>query len=113
LKSRAWFLACVLALLVVGAHASAQGGTAGPTAVVTIYHFGYHPQTLVVRPGTLVRFVNHDRVAHVTSAASFGSKYVDYGQSWSHRFLKPGVYHYTCGLHPYMAGTIVVKRQVP
>ena len=31
------------------------------------------------------------------------------GQSHSQAFAAPGVYEYTCGLHPNMKGTVEVK----
>ncbi|HET7814537.1 MAG TPA: cupredoxin family copper-binding protein [Candidatus Baltobacteraceae bacterium] len=79
-------------------------------AVVTIANFAFAPATLTVRAGTTVRFVNNDSEAHtVTAKNGFNSGGLDTGDSWSHRFDRPGTYRYFCALHPYMKGTIVVR----
>lgn len=77
---------------------------------VEISEFAYQTQTLRVRPGTTIRWVNDDPVAHtVTSdegrwdSAQFGP-----GESYSRTFREPGRYPYTCTLHPYMNAVVVV-----
>jgi plastocyanin len=85
--------------------------TAAPApASVTVSDFQYRPATLTVAAGQSVRFVNRDGEAHTISAAdrSFDSGGLDSGDSWTHRFTRPGRYTYFCALHPYMRGTIVV-----
>jgi plastocyanin len=34
---------------------------------------------------------------------------MDTNESFSHKFDKPGTYHFTCSIHPRMIGTIVVQ----
>ena len=39
----------------------------------------------------------------------FSTRAMDPGQSYSHRFIKPGTYGYLCTLHPaLMKGVVVV-----
>lgn len=78
-------------------------------AIVTIANFAFSPAALTVHAGTTVRFINRDSEAHtVTAKGGFTSGGLDTGDSWSHRFDRPGTYRYFCALHPYMKGTIVV-----
>ncbi|GAC1299832.1 MAG: hypothetical protein NVSMB19_05040 [Vulcanimicrobiaceae bacterium] len=92
-----------------GSPAPAAGPSAG--AAVDTQDFRYLPATLRVRPGATVRFTNSDAVAHTVSAsdASFDSKNLAEGQSWSHVFATAGTYTYFCAYHRYMHGTIVVQ----
>ena len=93
-------------LLGVGA-----AGRALPPASVDIQDSKYVPQALTVAPGTTVRWINRDEETHtVTSSAGlFGSAGLDLGEAYSYTFTAPGVYPYTCDLHAFMQGTIVVK----
>ncbi len=77
---------------------------------IAIGDFKYQPATRTITAGETVRFENRDQEAHTVTASdgSFDSAGVDTGQSWTHRFMRPGRYTYYCELHPYMKGTIVV-----
>lgn len=71
----------------------------------------YTPQSLTVKVGTTVKWVNHDGTTHtVTSKGSnaFDSGYIPAGGSFGFKFSQPGSYQYYCTLHPWMTGTIVV-----
>ena len=80
---------------------------------VTIDNFTFAPATLTVKAGTRVVWKNEDDIPHtVVSDASpplFRSKALDTDDSFAMVFDKPGTYHYFCGLHPHMTGTIVVQ----
>ncbi len=91
------------------AAAIAAGSHQGPPTVA-ITDFKFQPATASVIAGDTVRFVNRDQEAHTITASdgSFDSAGLDTGQSWTHRFTKPGRYTYYCELHPYMKGTIIV-----
>jgi Cu+-exporting ATPase len=76
----------------------------------------FHPARLVVKAGTVVRFVNDDHHAHTVTAGTrsapsglFDSGILPSGAIFSMRFATPGMYAYYCALHPGMDGTIVVK----
>ena len=81
-----------------------------PGPVVHIADFAFHPQTITVRAGTDVTFVNDDQEPHTVTAVdkSFDSQGLDLHQSWHHTFAKPGSYAYFCEVHPMMKGTVVV-----
>ena len=101
------FLAVVAAALLSGPASTAQA-----TATVHIKNFAYHPPTLTIAAGTVVRFVNDDAEAHTVTAVdkSFDSEGLDSGDAWGYRFVAPGKYAYFCALHPYMRATIVVLK---
>ncbi len=90
--------------------ASARPGRAnGPQVVIDNVTFG--PQTLMVKAGTTVTWVNHDDTAHTVTSVDkvFGSNALDTGDQISYEFKTPGTYKYYCTIHPQMTGTVVVQ----
>jgi plastocyanin len=79
-------------------------------ASVGIDNFAFTPDTLTVKPGATVTFVNHDDIPHLVVAVDgkYRSKALDTNDRYSVTFDKPGEYAYFCGLHPHMKGKIVV-----
>jgi plastocyanin len=88
------------------------GAPPAPQLTVHIHNFAFSPATLTVAAGETVRFVNDDQEAHTATATdrSFDSGGLDTNDSWEHRFDKAGTYRYYCQMHPYMKGTIVVRK---
>jgi len=93
-------------LVTVGADAPAQA-----PASVEIENSNYLPPSLTVPAGTTVRWINLDEETHTVTSTTglFGSGGLDLKEEYSHTFTAPGVYPYTCDLHPHMRGTIVVN----
>jgi plastocyanin len=89
----------------------ARAGVPPQTAVVRIGNFTFSQQTLAVRAGTTVTFVNDDDIPHTVVAKNltFKSKVLDTGDKFSFTFAKAGQFAYFCSLHPHMTGTIIVK----
>lgn len=82
------------------------------TARITTAAFAYAPARIVVRPGTLVTWVNRDAAEHAVSfdaGARRGLGRQRTGAARSVRFTRRGTFAYHCALHPAMAGTIVVR----
>jgi len=100
-------VAVVLSLLV---SAPARVGSLPPGSV-EIRDSKYAPEDLVVAPGTTVRWVNQDEETHTVTSETeaFKSGGLNLGDEYTHTFTAPGVYPYTCALHEFMHGTIVVK----
>src|SRR5262245_10978669 len=96
-------LAAVIAL---GADARAVS-----PAVVDIKDSKYLPPTLTVAVGTTVRWTNRDEESHTVTfdTERAGSAGLERNEDYTHTFTKAGVYPYTCCLHPFMQGTIVVN----
>jgi plastocyanin len=89
----------------------AKAAASAQTAMVRIGNFTFAQQTLVVRPGTTVTWVNDDDIPHTVVAKdmAFKSKVLDTGDRFSFTFAKAGQFGYFCSLHPHMTGTVVVK----
>jgi plastocyanin len=72
----------------------------------------YKPANAQVHAGDTVAFMNDDSLAHtVTSSqspASFDSKDIPAGKSWTYTFSKPGTYNYICTYHAWMKGQVTV-----
>ncbi len=80
---------------------------------VELKGFAFAPETLTVKAGTVVEWVNLDSAQHtVTSTSgpeSFDSKKLEQNGRYSFTFTKPGTYEYYCELHPGMKGKVVVE----
>lgn len=92
--------------------ALARAGRAAE-AEVEIVDYSFRPARLVVAAGTTVRWTNREkRVSHsvrFTGEGGFEGDRIFPGESWVHRFERPGRYAYTCGPHPEMAGVVEVE----
>jgi plastocyanin len=79
--------------------------------VVTIDNFTFTAPELTVAVGTTVKWVNHDDIPHnvVDKNKAFRSKTLDTDDSFTYTFASAGTFNYFCGLHPQMAGKIIVK----
>ena len=77
---------------------------------VTIKTFKYGPQSITVKAGTTVTWINKDPEPHtvVDKNGGFRSSALDTDDSYSHTFDKPGTYQFFCTLHPQMTGTVTV-----
>jgi len=96
-----------IGLLVPGA-ASLRG--AEPVSV-EIRDSKYVPSELTVAVGTTVRWINRDEETHTITSTTdlFKSGGLNLGEEYAYTFTAPGVYQYTCALHDFMQGSIVVK----
>lgn len=77
---------------------------------VAITGFAFDGATTTVDPGAAITWTNADSFAHSVVARddSFESENLATGASFTHTFDTPGTYAYICGIHPSMAGTVVV-----
>ena len=109
------FLAvCVtLAALSVASQSISAAQSQTPPAInVMIDNYAFKAPVVTIPAGATVVFKNLDDDPHtVTSEAGlFDSKGLAQGDTWAHRFVKPGTYKYYCKVHPYMTGTVIVKE---
>ncbi len=101
-----------LALALVLAPVLALAGEAAPPPpVVVIKQMAFAPAELKVKAGTEVSWRNEDGTVHIVTAedGSFSSPGLDQGGVFKKTFGKPGTYSYTCEMHPFMSGKIVVE----
>ena len=70
----------------------------------------FMPQTVVVRRGDRVTWINRDLFPHtVTAAGKFDSGQIASGGSWTYVARKVGEYDYACTLHVGMTGRLEVR----
>jgi len=94
---------------------SAAPSSAAPiaTSAVTIDNFAFSPSAITVKAGTTVTWTNRDEEPHsvVSSEEPMRSPTLaGTSNTFSHTFAQPGTYHYNCGIHPFMQGTVEVTQ---
>ena len=82
---------------------------------VTMQDSAYQPANMQVRVGTTVTWTNQDTVPHTVTfrntmmgSGLMGSSMMTPGQSFSYMFRMPGIYQYSCTVHPSMVATVTV-----
>jgi len=102
-------LACAAALsLLVGAIGPVAAAPATHTVVIDAVKF--EPESITIKRGETVVWVNKDPFPHtVTAKGAFDSKEIPAGKSWRYTARKAGEYRYICTLHPTMKGTLKVE----
>ena len=99
-------LGVALAVVPAGAAAAYRART----HEVVIQGLLYVPETLTVRPGDVVVWINKDPFPHtVTAVGVFDSGSIAAGKSWRFTARKPGPHPYLCTLHTTMKGTLRVE----
>ena len=129
LRSWAAWLGLALILAVTACGGSSPGASSAPAAAgttktsaagsgatdtIVIRNFMFSPATLSVSPGTVVTVHNEDSVTHTVTAKAdpklFGTGDIRPGQARTFKAPgKAGSYPYTCTIHQYMTGTLVVR----
>ena len=89
------------------------GGGGAMENRIEIKDFAFNPQTLKVKSGEKISWVNRDEEPH--TVVSVGKKFqrsagLDTDQEFSIIAGAPGTYEYFCSVHPKMTGTIIVKK---
>lgn len=89
------------------AAAQSEGGNA---LKVDITNFKYLPETITVKAGSKVTWVNNDGAPHTATAGdTFDTGNLEKGDSKSVTVDKAGSYSYVCEFHAFMKGTVVVE----
>lgn len=93
------------------ATALTSGSAFAQDATVRIKSFMFMPMAVTVHAGDTVTWTNMDEEPHTATSdvGLFRSGGIDGGGSYSFKFEKPGVYKYTCSIHPQMIGTVTVQ----
>jgi plastocyanin len=81
-------------------------------AGISIDNFKFSPTPLTVKPGTTVTWTNRDDIPHsiVVPSLNLHSHPIDTDETFAHRFDQAGTFDYVCGMHPFMRGTVIVRR---
>lgn len=78
----------------------------------------YNPSPVTIKPGTSVTWTNNDSTLHTVSSGLpeqgavgtlFDSSLIAPGKTFAHAFDKAGSFDYSCTLHPFMRGQVIVK----
>ncbi|MEK6720694.1 MAG: plastocyanin/azurin family copper-binding protein [Chloroflexota bacterium] len=93
-----------------GCHGAGTPASVGTATALKIDGCTFLPSIDRVAVGTRVTWVNTSNAQHdVTGTQSaWGSPLLDVGDSYSQTFTQPGIYPYSCSIHPGMAGIIEV-----
>ena len=95
-----------------GATSSSGAGAVIHTDSITISNFMFSPMSITVHPGATVSVTNKDSVTHTLTATGGQFTTGDITQDQTKSFRAPtraGTYHYICGIHQYMTGSITVS----
>ena len=80
---------------------------------IEIKDFAFNPQTITVKSGEKITWINRDEEPHtiVSVEKQFKkSSALDTDQEFTITAGAPGTYSYFCSVHPKMTGTIVVEK---
>jgi plastocyanin len=80
---------------------------------IEIKDFAFNPQTLTVKSGETVTWINRDEEPHTVVSVQKQFKKstaLDTDQTFTITAGAPGTYTYFCSVHPKMTGTIVVEK---
>ncbi len=99
--------ACACGALWLGAGAAAAEPA---THTVVIEGLKYVPQTLAVKRGDTVVWINKDPYSHTATAKGvFDSGSIADGASWKYTAREAGEHAYICTFHPNMKATLRVE----
>src|SRR5437773_1847662 len=86
---------------------------AGGKTRIEIKDFHFNPQTLTVKSGEKVTWINRDEEPHTVVSVEKQFKKsppLDTDQEFTITAGAPGTYTYFCSVHPKMTGTIVIEK---
>lgn len=117
-RSKTIALLCAISCLNLSAFALAgdmkdADGTSNKQNTIEIKDFAFNPQTLTVKSGQTITWINRDEEPHtvVSVEKQFKkSSALDTDESFTITAGAPGTYTYFCSVHPKMTGTIVVVK---
>ena len=96
-----------------GTATSADGGVKLATRTVTIEGTRFDPETLDVRVGDSIVWINKDPFPHTATSTTgaFDSHEIAADKSWTFTATKSGTFPYVCAFHPTMKGVIRVSAE--
>jgi plastocyanin len=104
--------AAVLTVLFASTGQAAAVAASKPrTHTVVIEGTRFQPESLTVRAGDTIVWVNKDLFPHTAtgSSATFNSEVIAAGASWKYVARKKGEFPYGCIFHPTMKAALLVK----
>lgn len=102
----------IVLVLVAALAVLTLAGCSTPTATggaVEIKEFAFVPASVQVAVGGAVTWTNADAVTHTVKGEGWGSGDLAKGATFSNTFDTAGTFAYSCGVHPSMTGSVIVK----
>ena len=102
-----------LSLFAIAGEMKNDASTSSKQNRIEIKDFAFNPQTITVKSGEKVTWINRDEEPH--TIVSVGKQFkkstaLDTDQEFTITVAAPGTYDYFCSVHPKMTGTIVVEK---
>ena len=102
-----------LSLFAIAGEMKNDDNASGKQNRIEIKDFAFNPQTITVKSGEKVTWINRDEEPH--TVVSVGKQFkkstaLDTDQEFTITAGAPGTYEYFCSVHPKMTGTIVVEK---
>src|SRR5438105_11622425 len=102
-----------LSLFAIAGEMTNNDSTSSKQNRIEIKDFAFNPQTLMVKSGDKVTWINRDEEPHtiVSVEKQFKkSTALDTDQEFTITVGAPGTYSYFCSVHPKMTGIIIVEK---
>ena len=102
-----------LSLFALGGEMKDADNTGSNRNRIEIKDFAFNPQTLTVKSGEKVTWINRDEEPHTVVSVQKQFKKstaLDTDQEFTITAGAPGTYTYFCSVHPKMTGTIIVEK---
>jgi plastocyanin len=117
-RSKSMALLCAisflnLSVLALGGEMKDPDSTSNKQNRIEIKDFAFNPQTITVKAGEKVTWINRDEEPHTVVSVEKQFKKstaLDTDQEFTITADAPGTYTYFCSVHPKMTGTIVVVK---
>jgi plastocyanin len=103
-----------LSILALGGEMKNVDETTTKQNRIEIKDFAFNPQTLTVKSGEKITWINRDEEPHTVVSVEKQFKKstaLDTDQEFAITAGAPGTYTYFCSVHPKMTGTIVVEKK--
>jgi len=102
-----------LSLFAIAGEMKNDDNTSSKQNRIEIKDFAFNPQTITVKSGEKVTWINRDEEPR--TIVSVGKQFkkstaLDTDQEFTITVGAPGTYEYFCSVHPKMTGTIVVEK---
>src|SRR5215469_5752193 len=100
-------------VLAIAGEMKDTGSSGASQNKIEIKDFAFNPQTITVKSGEKITWINRDEEPH--TVVSVGKQFkkssaLDTDQTYTITAGAPGTYSYFCSVHPKMTGTIVVEK---
>jgi plastocyanin len=117
-RNKKMALLCAISLLnlsvfALGGEMKDVDSTSSKQNRIEIKDFAFNPQTITVKAGEKVTWINRDEEPHTVVSVEKQFKKstaLDTDQEFTITAGAPGTYTYFCSVHPKMTGTIVVVK---